>query len=89
MLRFDVSGVQASALMTSTSALAELTSACGLSDRESDADITGADPVFRTRYRVGETAAAAAAAVGLAAARLWELRTGRRQRSVPGSFTSR
>lgn len=66
--------------MASRSALADLISACGLSDRESDVDITGSDPVFRTRYRVGETAAAAASAAGLAAARLWELRTGRRQR---------
>lgn len=39
----------------------------------------GADPILRTPFRVGETAAAALAAVGLAASDLWELRTGRRQ----------
>lgn len=66
--------------MTSGRALAELISVCGLNDRESDVEVVGSDPVFRTRYRVGETAAAAVSAVGLAAARLWELRTGRRQR---------
>jgi crotonobetainyl-CoA:carnitine CoA-transferase CaiB-like acyl-CoA transferase len=40
---------------------------------------TGADPVLRTNFLVGTTGAAAIAAAGLAAADLWELRTGRRQ----------
>jgi crotonobetainyl-CoA:carnitine CoA-transferase CaiB-like acyl-CoA transferase len=39
----------------------------------------GPDPIVRTPFRVGECAAAALAATGLAAADLWELRTGRRQ----------
>ena len=39
----------------------------------------GADPVLPTPFRIGETSAAALAATGLAAADLWELRTGRRQ----------
>jgi crotonobetainyl-CoA:carnitine CoA-transferase CaiB-like acyl-CoA transferase len=39
----------------------------------------GADPVLPTSFRIGECAAAALAATGLAAAELWELRTGRRQ----------
>lgn len=38
-----------------------------------------ADPILPTPFRIGETSAAAVAAVGLAAADLWELRTGRRQ----------
>jgi len=47
---------------------------------QGEAQITGADPVLRTPYRVGAAGAAALAAVGLAAAELWALRTGRRQR---------
>ena len=43
-------------------------------------EIVGADPVLATRFRVGEAAAAALAACGLAAAEIWELRGGRRQR---------
>ncbi len=39
----------------------------------------GGDPVLPTPFRIGETAAAALAATGLAAADLWELRSGRRQ----------
>jgi len=39
----------------------------------------GADPVLPTPFRIGEAGAAALAATGLAAAELWELRTGRRQ----------
>ena len=43
-------------------------------------DISGdADPILPTSFRIGETSAAALAAVGLAVADLWELRTGRRQ----------
>src|SRR5215472_17492722 len=41
--------------------------------------ITGDDPVFPTRYRIGAAGSAAIAATGIAAARLWELRTGRTQ----------
>ena len=43
-------------------------------------EITGGpDPILRTPFRIGEASSAALAAVGLAAADLWELRTGRRQ----------
>src|SRR2546426_966901 len=43
-------------------------------------DISGdADPILPTSFRIGETSAAALAAVGLAVADLWELRTGRRR----------
>jgi crotonobetainyl-CoA:carnitine CoA-transferase CaiB-like acyl-CoA transferase len=43
-------------------------------------EISGADPVVRTRYRVGTAGAAALAALGLAAARFGELRGLPRQR---------
>jgi crotonobetainyl-CoA:carnitine CoA-transferase CaiB-like acyl-CoA transferase len=39
----------------------------------------GTDPILPTPFRIGETSAAALAAVGLAVADVWELRTGRRQ----------
>jgi crotonobetainyl-CoA:carnitine CoA-transferase CaiB-like acyl-CoA transferase len=47
------------------------------------ADVTftgGADPVLRTPFRIGTAGAAALAASGVAAAELWRIRTGRRQR---------
>ena len=45
-----------------------------------DVEIAGADPILATRFRVGDAAAAALAASALAAAEIWRLRTGRRQR---------
>lgn len=39
----------------------------------------GADPILPTPFRIGETAAASLAAVGLASSDLWKLRTGRGQ----------
>jgi crotonobetainyl-CoA:carnitine CoA-transferase CaiB-like acyl-CoA transferase len=49
-------------------------------ERASAVEITGgADPVLPTPFRIGAAGAAALAATGLAAADLWELRTGRRQ----------
>jgi crotonobetainyl-CoA:carnitine CoA-transferase CaiB-like acyl-CoA transferase len=49
-------------------------------DRARAVEITGdADPILPTPFRIGETSAAALAAVGLAASDLWELRAGRRQ----------
>jgi crotonobetainyl-CoA:carnitine CoA-transferase CaiB-like acyl-CoA transferase len=49
-------------------------------DRTRAVQITAdADPILPTPFRIGETAAASLAAVGLAASDLWELRTGRRQ----------
>jgi crotonobetainyl-CoA:carnitine CoA-transferase CaiB-like acyl-CoA transferase len=44
------------------------------------AEIAGADPVFPLVWPVGEAGAAAIAATGVAAARLWQTRTGRGQR---------
>src|SRR5262245_20890686 len=49
-------------------------------DRARAVEITGAtEPILPTPFRIGETSAAALAAVGLAVSELWELRTGRRQ----------
>src|SRR5437588_7432226 len=49
-------------------------------DRGRSVEITGGgDPVLPTPFRITETSAAALAATGLAAADLWELRSGRRQ----------
>src|SRR5881409_2941461 len=43
-------------------------------------DISGdIDPILPTPFRIGETSAAALAAVGLAVSDLWTVRTGRRQ----------
>ena len=42
--------------------------------------ITGADPVFSTRFRIGETCAAVLGGVGVAVNDIWELKTGRRQK---------
>ncbi|HSE02305.1 MAG TPA: CoA transferase, partial [Burkholderiales bacterium] len=48
--------------------------------RAREVEISGAaDPILQTPFRIGEAASAALAATGLAAADLWELRTGRRQ----------
>ena len=48
--------------------------------RSAEPEISGAaDPILPTPFRIGETAAASLAAVGLAVSDLWELRTGRRQ----------
>ncbi len=49
-------------------------------ERLRSVEITGgADPILPTPFRIGAAGAAAFAATGLAAADLWELRTGRRQ----------
>src|SRR5712692_8035441 len=49
-------------------------------ERAAAVEITGgSDPVLPTPFRIGETSAAALAATGLAAADLWELRSGRKQ----------
>jgi crotonobetainyl-CoA:carnitine CoA-transferase CaiB-like acyl-CoA transferase len=61
-------------------ALAQILQAAGAAaPRAGEVEIRGTDPVFRTRYRVGTAGAAALAALGLAAARLWQARGGRAQ----------
>ena len=47
---------------------------------DGEVTITGADPFFRTPFRIGETVAAVLAASGVAANDVWEQRSGRRQR---------
>jgi crotonobetainyl-CoA:carnitine CoA-transferase CaiB-like acyl-CoA transferase len=60
--------------------LLELARLAGLPASSADAvEITGSEPVFPTRYKPVTPGAAAIAATGLAAAQLWELKTGRRQ----------
>ncbi len=43
------------------------------------AEISGADPVYSTRFKVGETGAAVLAAIGVAVSDIWQMKTGRRQ----------
>jgi crotonobetainyl-CoA:carnitine CoA-transferase CaiB-like acyl-CoA transferase len=43
--------------------------------------IAGADPVFSTRFRIGETCAAVLGGVGAAVSDIWQLKTGRRQKA--------
>ena len=40
--------------------------------------ITGADPAFSTRFRIGETCAAVLGGVGVAVSDIWQMKTGRR-----------
>jgi crotonobetainyl-CoA:carnitine CoA-transferase CaiB-like acyl-CoA transferase len=62
-------------------ALSELLNLAGLGETMlSDIELTGAEPVLPSSFAVGTAAQAAIAAAALAAARLWRLRTGRRQR---------
>lgn len=59
-------------------ALRELLRLAGFEESSSaEVDFGGADPVFPTRYRVGTAGAASLGAIGVAASRLWTLRTGR------------
>ena len=44
--------------------------------------ITGADPVFSTRFRIGEAVADVLAGVGVAVSDVWEQKTGRRQQAA-------
>ena len=62
-------------------ALRTILSVAGWSDeRAREVKLDGvADPILPTPFRIGETSAAALAAVGLAVSDLWALRTGRRQ----------
>jgi crotonobetainyl-CoA:carnitine CoA-transferase CaiB-like acyl-CoA transferase len=59
--------------------LMEIRDRPGEDGREGVAEITGADPVFSTRFKIGETGAAVLGAVGVAVADIWEMKTGRRQ----------
>lgn len=62
-------------------ALDSLLGSLGLpAERAGAVTIDGHDPVLATRFLVGEAAAAALAAIGVAASDLWQLRGGRPQR---------
>lgn len=61
-------------------AFMELAQIAGWTDEDlKQVTIIGNDPVFYTRFRACETLAGVAAANGLMAAKLWELKTGRKQ----------
>src|SRR6478672_286667 len=70
--------------MAAHDALRTILPVAGLSeDRARTVEITGgSDPVLPTPFRIGETAAAALAATGLAISDLWELRTGHKQQGA-------
>lgn len=57
----------------------ELMAIRGLDGVTENVNIYGHDPVFSTRFKLGETSAAIMAAIGVAINDLWEMRTGRRQ----------
>ena len=61
--------------------LSTLTAIAGWGDaRANEVEFSGgADPILPTPFRIGETAAASLAAVGLAVSDIWRLRTGRGQ----------
>ena len=46
---------------------------------DGEVEITGADPVFSTRFKIGETCASVLAGIGVAVSDIWALKTGRRQ----------
>ena len=62
-------------------ALSTLTPIAGWDEkRANEVEFSGdADPILPTSFRIGETAAASLAAVGLAVSDIWKLRTGRGQ----------
>ncbi|MFO1158782.1 MAG: CoA transferase [Reyranellaceae bacterium] len=68
-------------MTTADAALRSILPIAGWSpDRAADAAFTGgAEPVLPTPFRIGAAGAATVAAAALAAAALWEMRTGRRQ----------
>ena len=65
----------------SRDALSTLTPIAGWDEkRANEVEFSGdADPILPTPFRIGETAAASLAAVGLAVSDIWNLRTGRSQ----------
>ncbi len=49
---------------------------------DGEIDITGADPVFSTRFKIGETCASVLAGIGVAVSDVWALKTGHRQNAA-------
>ena len=60
-------------------ALDDILSLAGLAPPRDRVHIAGADPALPTNFLLGTAGAAVVSATGLAAANLWEIRTGRRQ----------
>ncbi len=48
----------------------------GAGPRDGEVEITGADPVFSTRFKIGETCASVLAGIGVAVSDIWALKTG-------------
>jgi len=71
-------------MTTAHDALKQILPIAGWSrDVSSDAQFTGgADPILPTPFKIGVAGAATIAAAGLAAAQLWELRSGKRQQAT-------
>lgn len=63
-----------------SSAIQELLALRGLAEPSEEIRVSGADPFYKTPFRVGESVAATLTMVGIAANDLWELRNGNRQR---------
>lgn len=49
---------------------------------DGEVEITGADPVFSTRFKIGETCASVLAGIGVAVSDIWALKTGHRQNAA-------
>ena len=47
---------------------------------DGEVSITGADPVFSTRFKVGGTCASVLGGIGVAVSDIWEMKTARRQK---------
>jgi crotonobetainyl-CoA:carnitine CoA-transferase CaiB-like acyl-CoA transferase len=68
-------------MVVDNAAFTELMQLAGWSGKYDDeVTITGQDPVIATGFRIGELAAGIHAASGVAISKLWELKTGRRQK---------
>jgi crotonobetainyl-CoA:carnitine CoA-transferase CaiB-like acyl-CoA transferase len=70
----------AETVIDTTALLSDLLASLGLKEPPpGEVTISGHDPIWGTKYPVGEAAAVLLAAIGVAVNDLWELRTGRRQ----------
>ncbi len=49
---------------------------------DDEVEITGADPVFSTRFKIGGTCASVLAGIGVAVSDIWQQKTGDRQRAA-------
>src|ERR1043165_1389893 len=76
----DVGQAKAEEITTPNEALRRILPVAGGSDAEAAVNFTGgSDPVVPTPFRIGAAGAETIAASGLAAAELWQIRTGRSQ----------